>query len=213
MAAPAGRHRRRRRRGPRGALRQGPRAQRWAGRRSAAPAPLRRVPARAQQCRHEPDQGRTGGRGAALRGVPAHPGPDLRVRVSDGRGSGTHRRGRRRVAGQPRGRRLGRGGPRPRDRCGPARGLRPAGQGVEQRRGVHRAHRGPAGRERGGCRGRRARADGLQAGGRADVGPMEDQARGHAPPGPRGPRPRSGDQRGRRVRDVRVDPPRAEQDC
>ena len=45
----------------------------------AAPAPLRGVPARAQQRRHVTHQGGAGGRGAALRGVPQDPGPHRRV--------------------------------------------------------------------------------------------------------------------------------------
>ena len=70
---------------------------------------------------------------------------------------------------------------------------------------------GPARRRRPRPVGRRRRPDGLQARRRADVGSLEDQARGHAPPRARGPRPLRRDRRRRWVRLLRVDPAREEQ--
>ena len=210
---PPRRHRGRRRRRPgrRSTRRSAPRTVAWP--RAAAPAPVRRLPARAQQRRDEPHQGGPGRRGAALRGVPPDPGPHRRVRplsrwvvssssrptAAPGATPGSPATARSCVTPPPAGVALG--------------GRRAAGQGVQQRRGVLRADRRAAARACGSTR--RADVDvpdGLQARRRADVGALEDQARGHAPARARGPRARRRlIRRGGGSVSLHVDPAREEQ--
>ena len=84
-------------RGPGRAVREDPRAAGRRRRRRAAPAPVRRLPARAQQRRDQRAARRRPRRGHALRRVPPHPGAHGRVRAV----TPVRRRGRRRVPRQP----------------------------------------------------------------------------------------------------------------
>ena len=126
------------RRRPGHALREDPRA---AGRRRrgrAAPAPVRRLPARAEQRRDQPAARRRRRRGAcAARSAGASssapPSPGLREPV--------RRRGRRRVARATPGRRPTAPSSGRRDRCGAARARRAHRHREQQRRGVPRPDR------------------------------------------------------------------------
>ena len=168
------------------ALRQDPRVDRRRGR-AAAGRPVRGLPARAVR---RPNAARVqlgpARRGGPVRGVPAHPGPHGGV----GPVSGRPRRLRVIVEadggrpGQPGPGRLRRGGARGRHRRGAGRAVRGDRGRHQQRRRVPRAHRRSAGRGRP-RRGRGRGPDGLQAGGRADVRPLADQAPRPAPAGRR----------------------------
>ena len=158
---------------PAGALREDPRRRGRRRRRCGGARALRRLPPR-------PDAEREGGvprgcsrRRAASRRVPADPDPDGGVRPCE-----SDRPGRRRVARQPRAGRLRRRRLRRRhrrDAGGAGGGHR---QGDQQRGGVPRADRRPAGRAGDRCRRGRGR-DGLEADRRADVGALAGQAPGH----------------------------------
>ena len=85
------------------------------------------------------------------------------------------RRGRRWIARQPRARGLRRGGVVGRPRAGAGRAQGGDRHRHQQRRRISRSDRGSGGGRRD-RRHRRRRIDGLQAGGRADVGPVARQA-------------------------------------
>ena len=174
-------------RGPAGALREAARRQRRRRRGRAAPAAAARAAGSSSTPPSSPRSGRAAGRrGPALRGVPPDPGPHRRVRVCEP-ARRRRRRGRRRLARQPRpggvrrGRRDADTGEVLAER---AEHIGMATNNVAEYRGLIAGLEAVA-RARPRRRGRGP--DGLQARRRADVRPLEDQAPRHEAAGAAGP--------------------------
>ena len=142
------------------------------GRRGAAPRPLRGLPPAPEHGRpqrHPRRRRRT--RCCAARNAAG----SWSGRTSPGCDPQARRRGGRRLARQPWPGGVRGAGRRRADRGGAGRAARQPGHHHEQRGRVLRAAGGPARGGRAGAGRRRRGPDGLQAGRRADVGPLEDQ--------------------------------------